>query len=114
MQSKGREDNAWLLIKKTDQYSGPTDITLKDKSVVSGKTLEQVRNNKESKLWISNRTPDGRIKNVAPETPAKEPSTKTIRNKKANLEEKDKDYASIIKEIMVSLKGKKKLFFPVT
>lgn len=114
VQSKSREDNAWLLIKKTDQHSGTTDITLKDKSVVSDKTLEQVKNNKQSKLWITKRTPDSKIKNVASESPAKKPSTKTSRNIKVNLPETDeKDYAGIIKQIMVSLKGKKKTDFPV-
>lgn len=113
VQSKGREDNAWLLIKKTDKYSVITDITLKDKSVVSGKTLEQVKDNKQSKLWITKRTSDGGIKNVAPEKTPKEPSIKTTRNKKVNLPETDeKDYAGILKQIMVSLKGKKKTALP--
>jgi len=114
VQSKGREDNAWLLIKKTDQYSGTTDIALKDKSVVSGKTLEQVRNNKQSKVWITKQKPDGKIKNLAPETPGKELSTENTQNKKVNLQQsEDKDYAGIIKQIMVSLKGKKKTALPV-
>lgn len=113
VRSKGREDNVWFLIKKNDQHSGTTDITLKDKSVVSGKTLEEVKNNKQSKKWISNRTADGKIKNTAPEPSAKEPSTKTITGEEANLQETaDKNYAGIIKQIMVSLKGKKKTALP--
>jgi len=39
---KGKEDNAWLLIKHKDSYAADEDVTLKDKSVVSRKTLEQV------------------------------------------------------------------------
>lgn len=39
---KGTEDNAWLLIKHRDRYAANEDITLKDKSVVSRRTLEQV------------------------------------------------------------------------
>lgn len=39
---KGKEDNAWLLIKHRDKFAKETDITKKDKSVVSGKTLEKV------------------------------------------------------------------------
>lgn len=39
---KGKEDNAWLLIKHRDKYASETDITKKDKSVVSGKALEKV------------------------------------------------------------------------
>lgn len=39
---KGKEDNAWLLIKHKDGYAADEDITQNDKSVVSHKTLEQV------------------------------------------------------------------------
>lgn len=40
--TQGRGDNAWLLIKHRDEYAKSTDITGKDKSVKSGKTLEKV------------------------------------------------------------------------
>ena len=39
---KGKEENAWLLIKKKDKYASTNDVTRKDKSVVTGKTLEQI------------------------------------------------------------------------
>lgn len=39
---KGKEDNAWLLIKHNDQYATDTEVTLKEKSVVSKLTLNQV------------------------------------------------------------------------
>jgi bifunctional non-homologous end joining protein LigD len=39
---KNAEANAWLLIKHRDKFSKDTDITKKDKSVVSGLTLEKV------------------------------------------------------------------------
>ena len=42
VQMKGRGENAWLLIKKKDKYASTTDITKKGKSVVSGKTIEQI------------------------------------------------------------------------
>jgi len=38
----GRGENGWLLMKLDDKYASATDITTKDKSVVSRKTLEQV------------------------------------------------------------------------
>lgn len=38
----GRDENAWLLIKHRDKYAAETDITEKDKSVVSGKTLAKM------------------------------------------------------------------------
>ncbi len=39
---KGREKNAWLLIKHKDAYASEADITTKDKSVVSRKTIAQM------------------------------------------------------------------------
>lgn len=54
VKTKEHGDNAWLLIKKKDEYATITDITKKDRSVVSGKTLEQVKENPQ-KEWQSNR-----------------------------------------------------------
>ncbi len=39
---KSAEDNAWLLIKHNDDKASKDDITVKDQSVISGKTLEQL------------------------------------------------------------------------
>jgi bifunctional non-homologous end joining protein LigD len=36
------EDNAWLLIKHRDKYADEGDITKKDRSAVTGKTLEKM------------------------------------------------------------------------
>lgn len=41
----GRGENQWLLIKHKDEYASAEDITLKDKSVISKKTLAQVEKN---------------------------------------------------------------------
>jgi DNA ligase D-like protein (predicted 3'-phosphoesterase)/DNA ligase D-like protein (predicted polymerase) len=49
-----RGENAWLLIKKKDKYASDKDISLKDKSVQSGKTLEQVKKTSDT-IWHSNR-----------------------------------------------------------
>lgn len=43
VQLKGKEDNAWLLIKKSDEFASKTDILKKDKSIVSGNTLEEAK-----------------------------------------------------------------------
>ena len=43
VRTKGMEDNAWLLIKHKDDHASKTDITKKDKSVISEKTLEEVK-----------------------------------------------------------------------
>ncbi|MGZ8551746.1 MAG: DNA ligase D, partial [Chitinophagaceae bacterium] len=51
---KSKEDNAWLLIKHRDKYANEKDITIKDKSVVSGKTLEKIAATSKN-IWGSNR-----------------------------------------------------------
>jgi bifunctional non-homologous end joining protein LigD len=55
VQTKGRGDNSWLLIKHRDKYASDTPVTDKDKSVVSKKTLEQIAGNPRSKKWESNK-----------------------------------------------------------
>jgi bifunctional non-homologous end joining protein LigD len=55
VQTKGRGDNSWLLIKHRDKYASETPVTDKDKSVLSKKTLEQIADNPRSKKWASNR-----------------------------------------------------------
>jgi bifunctional non-homologous end joining protein LigD len=42
VKTHGRGENAWLLFKVKDEYVSKEDITLKDKSVVSNKTLAQI------------------------------------------------------------------------
>jgi bifunctional non-homologous end joining protein LigD len=54
VKTKERGDNAWLLIKKKDQYASETDITKKDKSVKSNKTLEEIKRTSTS-VWQSHR-----------------------------------------------------------
>jgi len=40
--TKGRGDNAWLLIKHRDTHASEKDVTLKEKSVISGKTIAKM------------------------------------------------------------------------
>jgi bifunctional non-homologous end joining protein LigD len=42
IKAHGRAENGWLLFKVKDEYASAEDITLKDKSVLSKKTLAQV------------------------------------------------------------------------
>jgi bifunctional non-homologous end joining protein LigD len=50
----GRGENSWLLIKHRDEFARTGDITRKDKSVVSGKTIKQVEKTPDT-VWQSNR-----------------------------------------------------------
>jgi bifunctional non-homologous end joining protein LigD len=107
VQSKGREENAWLLMKKTDEASSAEDITLKDKSVVSGRTLEEVAGNKRSRKWISNRSADGKLKEESKEEKVTSKQSKKV-GKKEEEEPVDQDYDTVVKEIVSGLKGKGK------
>ena len=45
IRTQGRGENSWLLFKVKDKYVSKNDILLKDKSVISKKTLRQVERN---------------------------------------------------------------------
>src|SRR6201991_202574 len=77
VQTRGRGDNSWLLIKHRDKYASETPITDKDKSVVPNKTLEQIERNPQSKQWQSNRkTASSSTKTPTPKVARKTASTK--------------------------------------
>lgn len=71
------EDNAWLLIKHRDKYAKESDVTKKNKSVLSNKTLTQVA--KTSEVVYE----EGKIKKKKAETGLKATTGKTTTNKKA-------------------------------
>ena len=115
VQSKGREENAWLLMKKTDDFATTEDITLEDRSVVSGKTLDEVASNKSSRKWISNRSSDGKIKPEAAHEKEKQTSSLEKENREAV---RDRDYDSEIKALLKEIKKKhglqsRKTSFPI-
>lgn len=66
VKTKDRGDNAWLLIKKNDAYASADDIAKKDKSVISGKTLEQVKKTSNA-IWESHRPKNTGRTPAAPE-----------------------------------------------
>lgn len=52
---KNRGENSWLLIKKNDKYASEADITKKNKSIVTNRTLEEIAEQSEEKgdVWGS-------------------------------------------------------------
>jgi bifunctional non-homologous end joining protein LigD len=51
---KTGKGNSWLLFKERDEYAKKIDITKKDKSAVSGRSMAQIEKAKD-KVWKSNR-----------------------------------------------------------
>jgi len=72
-----QSENSWLLIKHRDKYAAESDVTDKAKSVVSGKTLEQL----EKAMGVGNGSSNEEAKKVATKKtiPAKKIASKTIR-----------------------------------
>ncbi|HYG04016.1 MAG TPA: DNA ligase D [Chryseosolibacter sp.] len=56
VRTRGRAENAWLLIKHRDEHATSENILDEDKSVVSGMTIEEVATDLESRKWKSNRS----------------------------------------------------------
>jgi len=51
-------EGGWRLIKADDQYATKDEILVKDKSVVSELTIEQMRDKQGAAVWQSNRQPE--------------------------------------------------------
>ncbi|MEJ7740582.1 MAG: DNA ligase D [Chitinophagaceae bacterium] len=115
VRSKNGEENAWLLIKKTDEYSIKTDITIKNKSVVSGKTVEQVAADKQSKTWISNRSSDGKLK--PGETIQKSAASRTKKTPSSTQDHETVtgsfDFAAVTKTLLKPYSKKNKSALPL-
>jgi bifunctional non-homologous end joining protein LigD len=71
----GKQENAWLLFKVRDKYVSEKDISLKNKSVVSGKTLEQVQKTSDN-FWESHKPSKVAVKKTAKKTAAKKSAVK--------------------------------------
>jgi bifunctional non-homologous end joining protein LigD len=50
-----RDEKSWYLLKVKDKSASKADVTKKDKSVISGLTIEQMAANTAAKKWQSNR-----------------------------------------------------------
>jgi len=61
VKTRGRGEKGWLMVKMNDEYASPEDITLKDKSVKSKKTLVQVENS-TTNIYESIRVKDPAMK----------------------------------------------------
>lgn len=118
VRTTGREDNAWLLIKHRDEHASETDITEMDKSVVSGKTIDQMAADKKSNQWISNRSSDGKLKNETGVKASTQSNSTRVRSGKKTAvvskseEQIGEDYDEKVEKILRPLKKKKKTAMP--
>lgn len=123
----GRGENGWLLFKVKDKYVSDNDITLKDKSVVSKKTLAQVEKTtdnfygskrvKEAKLMSKKETALNKRKDIKAasdknkiEKEKKKPAKKkaaTKTSKKITAQKKD---TNKIAAVAILARAKKKAF----
>ncbi|HXS35626.1 MAG TPA: DNA ligase D [Flavipsychrobacter sp.] len=81
-----RGENAWLLMKLEDKYASKEDVTKKEKSVQSGKTIEKVKAT-STKVWNSNRRD------------AKEKPKKSIEKKERPGAQYEENIESILKKV---------------
>src|SRR6187200_680527 len=104
---KNAENNAWLLIKHRDKYAKETDVTKKDKSVVSGKTIKTIEKTSKN-IWSSSpkkksaskKTRKARVEKKKTRTEGKKaPFPKTVRPMLATLVDQPFDERGWLYEI---------------
>jgi bifunctional non-homologous end joining protein LigD len=112
VRTRGRAENAWLLIKHRDEYATDGDITEKDQSVVSGKTLEEVATDKKSARWKSNRNSGDETRSSSA---TKSPKKKTSVNAalKENKRPEEAKTTNALTMVTTSLTKNKKAKMPV-
>jgi bifunctional non-homologous end joining protein LigD len=99
-----RGESSWLLIKEKDQYAKSTDISKKDRSVVSGKSIEELRESKNAKKWISNRSAEKKHK-------SKKSDEEDVHDFLI-ADEDERDYQQLMAEALEGLKKKKRAPMP--
>ena len=95
VRTRGMGDNSWLLIKHRDKFATENDISKKNKSVVSGKTIEGMAKYKKANQWKSNRSTPSTSSRTQKKPPKQRPTGRRLKSK-AKDEEKE-DGRSILK-----------------
>ena len=99
VKTHGRGENAWLLFKIKDKYVSKEDITLKDKSVVSKKTLAQLEKT-TTNFYGAKRVKESKVKSKKETALNKRADVKTAsdKNKKDSETEKKTSTDKILNE----------------
>ncbi|MBT1701683.1 DNA ligase D [Chryseosolibacter indicus] len=94
-----RADNAWLLIKHRDEFASEEDITAEDRSVRSGKTIEDMGADVNALEWKSNRAASTSTRNKAKKklTPVnRQRSTLKKKTSQQQVEEPQEEVSKIL------------------
>lgn len=75
VQLKGREEHAWLITKRNDEFATPDSGLERDRSVLTSRTLEEIRDGAASsgQVWYSDRMVEKIDLAGAPESPMPRP-----------------------------------------
>ncbi len=107
VKTHGRGENAWLLFKIKDKYVSKKDITLKDKSVISNKTIEQLKKNTAG-FYGTKRLKGSKAESKKETSLYKRDDVKTVSAK--NIKERESEKKTSAEEI---IKKGRRAKFPV-
>jgi bifunctional non-homologous end joining protein LigD len=94
VKTHGMGENGWLLIKHKDDFASVKDITQKDKSILSGKTIEMMQKTSE-KVWQNGHEEDVEPKSKGNKTTT-EPAEEIVAEDLA-IEEADRAAPNVAK-----------------
>ncbi|HTJ11016.1 MAG TPA: DNA ligase D [Dinghuibacter sp.] len=107
----GRGDNAWLLIKHRDKYASDADVTRKNKSVLSGKTLAGMAKDPKAAQWGSPRKTATKAAAKAT-APTKRAAPRKKSDRAAKTAAPAPPDADAVKERLAALAGKRRAAMP--
>ena len=94
-------ENGWLLIKHGDKYASKIDISKKNKSVLSGLSINKVAKNADH-VWESNRAEKSKV--TEKKSKAKSDTRKKSNNNELVIEEGEKaDFPKVFKPMLATL-----------
>jgi bifunctional non-homologous end joining protein LigD len=101
VKSSYQGENSWLLMKIKDKYAKATDITKKEKSVLSGKTIKQIAKD-PGNVWQSN----NQVKKTKDTAPVKEKAVSLKKKAPAKTLMRKQKFPSFISPMLATLVDK--------
>jgi bifunctional non-homologous end joining protein LigD len=97
VKTNGMGENGWLLIKHNDEFASAKDITKKDKSILSGKSIESMEKTSE-KIWQHSHEEDLEKPKKAIKKKALNEPVKELEDKVDTNDTKDFDVEELLKK----------------